>query len=74
MKIKSVSNQIKSFRALNGNLSQAQLAAKVGCTRQTIISLEQNKYSPSFLLVSKLAKVFNVVASDIITLELEDEE
>ena len=65
MIVKEVSNNIRELRAVR-KLSQQQLADIVGCTRQTIISLEKNKYSPSYLLVSKIAKVFDVQINEVV--------
>ena len=70
MKISEVSNNIKGLR-FRKKLSQQQLADLVGCTRQTIISLEQNRYSPSFVLVAKIAYVFEVSVSDTINIDFE---
>ena len=70
MKVKKVQNNLKELRFKN-KISQEQLAMKVGCTRQTIHSIENNKYSPSFLLVSKIAYVLNSNANEIITITFE---
>ncbi len=72
MRIESVKNNIKGLR-FQKSLSQQQLADKVGCTRQTIISLEKNKYSPSYLLVAKIAAVFDLNTQDIISISLKDD-
>ncbi|MBU1036857.1 helix-turn-helix transcriptional regulator [Patescibacteria group bacterium] len=53
-----INNRIKIYRA-EFDLTQEDLANKVGVTRQTIIAMEQNKYVPSLELVFKVAKVFN---------------
>lgn len=52
-------NRIKEFRA-RFNLTQDELAQKVGVRRETIVFLEKNKYNPSLLLAYKLARVFLV--------------
>lgn len=49
-------NKISFFRNKIG-LTQEELANKVGVTRQTIISLEQNRYNPSLFLASKITKI-----------------
>lgn len=49
--------------------SQEDLAKKVGVTRQTISSLEKNKYSPSYELATKLSLAFNKPIQDIIYYE-----
>lgn len=54
---KQITNKIKVHRAIH-NMTQEDLAEKVGVTRQTIIAVEQNKYSPSLELAFKIARVF----------------
>ncbi len=71
MKINSISNNIKDLRYKNGNMSQQQLADLVGCSRQTINALEKDRYSPSFLLVKKIALVFKVSIDDVIQIFLD---
>ena len=53
-------------------LTQAQLAELVGVSRQTIFSIEINKYVPSVMLSLKLAKAFGKKVEDIFTLEASD--
>lgn len=60
--------KLKVFRAMDG-LTQQQLADKVGVSRNTINSLETGEFSPSFLLVWKLAKLFKVKIEEIIYYE-----
>jgi putative transcriptional regulator len=55
-----IKNQIRKLRFENGEMTQQQLADKVGVTRQTIIAIEADKYSPSLMLAFKIAKAFNV--------------
>ena len=57
-------NKIKVQRAMH-NMTQEQLAEKVGVTRQTIIAVEKNKYVPSLELAFKIAQLFNVRIEDI---------
>lgn len=45
--------------------SQKEVAEKVGVSRQTIISIESNKYNPSLILAFKLAEIFNVEITDL---------
>lgn len=51
-------NKIKVFRAIN-NLTQEDLAQKVGVTRQTILAIEKGKYIPSLELAFKIARLFD---------------
>jgi putative transcriptional regulator len=57
-------NKLKVFRAMH-DLTQEQLAERVGVTRQTVIAIENDKYLPSLSLAFKLAKLFNVKIEDI---------
>lgn len=53
-------NQIRTLRFNASEMTQADLAAAVGVTRQTIIAIEQGKYSPSLEVAFKIAAVFKV--------------
>ena len=64
-------NRIEERRKAQG-MTQQQLAALLGVSRQTIISLESGKYNPSILLAHKIAHTFGVHIEDIFLLE-EDE-
>lgn len=61
-------NSLKVERAIH-DLTQAQLAEKIGVSRQTINAMEKNKYVPSTLLALKLARLFNKPVEDIFFLE-----
>ena len=64
-------NTLKVERAKQ-NITQAELAEKVGVSRQTINSIEIGKYVPSTLLSLKIASVFKTGVDDIFTLEDKD--
>ena len=53
-----VSNSIRALRFAHGEMTQAQLAERVGVTRQTIIAIEQGRYSPSLEMAFQIARVF----------------
>ena len=55
-----VINQIRRLRFDSGEMTQAELARRVGVTRQTIIAIEQGKYSPSLEVAFQIARVFGV--------------
>jgi putative transcriptional regulator len=55
-----VTNDIRRLRFLSGELTQAELAEQIGVTRQTVIAIEQGKYSPSLELAFQIAQVFSV--------------
>ena len=58
-------NQVRRLRFENGQMTQQQLAEKVGVTRQTIIAIEANRYSPSLRLAFRIARVFGVSVEDV---------
>ncbi|MHC4168781.1 MAG: helix-turn-helix transcriptional regulator [Planctomycetota bacterium] len=67
-----LSNKVRRLRFDNGELTQQQLADRVGVTRQTIIAIESGRYSPSLPLAFKLARAFGVSIEDVF--EFEDEQ
>jgi putative transcriptional regulator len=69
MKVKKVLNNIKNLRYNNGDMTQQELADLVGCSRQTINALEKNRYSPSYVLVKRIAVVFKVNTDDVLQIE-----
>lgn len=66
-------NKIKLARVKNGDLTQQELADKVGCSRQTINSIEKGKFKPSIELVLKLSKVLETKVEELFSLESEQE-
>lgn len=64
-------NTLKVHRAIH-NLTQGQLAEKLGITRQSIVAIEKGKFNPSTQLALKMASVFETSVHDIFTLEEED--
>lgn len=55
-----ITNEIRTLRFHAGEMTQAELAKRVGVTRQTIIAIEQGKYSPSLEVAFKIARAFKV--------------
>ena len=53
-----IKNEIRKLRFEHGEMTQAELARRVGCTRQTIVLLENGRYAPSLALAFKIARVF----------------
>ena len=53
-----ITNQIRTLRFLNGEMSQAELGQRIGVTRQTIAAIEAGKYSPSLEAAFRIADVF----------------
>ena len=64
-------NTIKVERAKQ-NITQQDLAEKVGVSRQTINSIESQKYIPSTVLALKIAKIFDIKVEEIFELEEDD--
>ena len=58
-------NQVRRLRFENGQITQQQLADRIGVTRQTIIAIESGKYAPSLPLAFRLAETFNVKIEDV---------
>ena len=61
----NIKNRIRRLRFDHDEMTQEELANLAGCTRQTIIALEQEKYVPSVELAFKLARAFNVTLEDV---------
>jgi putative transcriptional regulator len=55
-----ITNSIRALRFAHGEMTQAQLAERIGVTRQTIIAIEQSRYSPSLEMAFQIAGVFGV--------------
>ena len=68
-----LTNNIRTLRFFQGEMTQQQLAEKVGVTRQTIIAMEQCKYSPSLELAFRIALAFNVPLTEVFSYVLEEE-
>lgn len=64
-------NTLKVQRAIH-NLTQEELAKRIGVSRQTINAMELSKYVPSTVLALKIARVFEQKVEDIFTLEETD--
>jgi putative transcriptional regulator len=60
-----VTNSIRALRFAADEMTQAQLADRVGVTRQTIIAIEQGRYSPSLEVAFKIARVFGVPLDEV---------
>lgn len=67
-----ITNQIRRLRFENNEMTQQQLADKVGVTRQTIIAIEAGKYAPSLTLAFRMARTFKARIEDIFQYEGEN--
>jgi len=68
-----INNIIRRFRFEHNEMTQEELALKVGVTRQTIIAIEKGNYSPSLELAFKIAQVFNVTLEEVFMYILKEE-
>ena len=64
-----VKNRIRRLRFDHDEMTQEELANRAGCTRQTIIALEQGKYIPSIELAFRIAGAFNVPLEEVFQYE-----
>ncbi len=62
-----ITNCIRRLRFDRGEMTQEDLAQRVGVTRQTIIALEAGKYTPSLGLAFRIAKVFGQRVDEVFT-------
>jgi putative transcriptional regulator len=60
-----VTNRIRALRFAAGEMTQAELADRLGVTRQTVIAVEQGKYSPTLEMAFRIAQVFGVPLEDV---------
>jgi putative transcriptional regulator len=68
-----INNNIRTLRFFRDEMTQQQLAEKVGVTRQTIIAIEKGNYSPSLELAFRIALVFEAPLEEVFSYDLEDE-
>ncbi len=66
-------NTLRKHRFLNGEMTQEEVAQKIGVSRQTIIAIERGKYNPSVKLALKLARLFGTTVEALFQLEDSDE-
>jgi putative transcriptional regulator len=71
MEKRYISNNIRKLRFENNEMTQEELASKVGVTRQTIIAIEKGNYSPSLELAFKIALVFKVSIEEVFGYEVK---
>jgi putative transcriptional regulator len=60
-----IRNNIRTLRFHHGEMTQEDLGDRVGLTRQTIIAIEQSRYSPSLEAAFKIARIFGVPLEDV---------
>jgi len=65
MKNFEIHNHVRKLRFMADEMTQQELADKAYVTRQTIVSIEKNKYSPSLDLAFRIAQVFNIEIGEV---------
>ncbi|MEM7227456.1 MAG: helix-turn-helix transcriptional regulator [Planctomycetota bacterium] len=66
---KRITNQVRLLRFQHGEMTQAQLGAQIGVTRQTIAAIEAGKYAPSLEAAFRIADVFGKTLDDVFSWE-----
>ncbi|GAA3862126.1 helix-turn-helix transcriptional regulator [Saccharothrix violaceirubra] len=69
-----VTNSIRALRFAHDEMTQAELARRVGVTRQTVIAVEQGRYSPSLEMAFQIARVFGVGLDDVFQYRSDDQD
>lgn len=69
----TITNNIRKLRFFANEMTQQELAEKAGVSRQTIISVEAGKYSPSLELAFQIADAFGVKIGEVFDYELKGE-
>jgi putative transcriptional regulator len=67
----AITNNIRKLRFFANEMTQQELAEKAGASRQTIISIEAGKYSPSLELAFRIADAFGVTIGEVFGYELK---
>lgn len=67
-----MTNSIRALRFAHGEMTQADLAQRIGVTRQTVIAIEQSRYSPSLEMAFQIAHVFGVPLDDVFQYPTEE--
>ena len=64
-----IRNHLRKFRLLAGEITQQELAERVGVTRQTIFSIEKGRYNPSVGLALRLARALDLKVEELFEIE-----
>jgi len=65
MAVPPIRNCVRKLRFDHGEMTQAELADRIGMTRQTVAAIEQNKYSPSLEAAFRIARAFGASLDDV---------
>ena len=68
-----ISNNIRKLRFFHNEITQKELADRVGVTRQTIVAIENAKYSPSLELAFRIAHVFDTPLEEVFSYDPKDD-
>jgi putative transcriptional regulator len=68
-----INNNIRKLRFYHDEMTQKELASKVGVTRQTIVAIEKGKYSPSLEVAFRIALVFNIKLEQVFSYDPIDD-
>tara|TARA_B100001179_G_scaffold214132_1_gene183264 strand:- start:374 stop:601 length:228 start_codon:yes stop_codon:yes gene_type:complete len=68
-----ITNRVRELREAHDNMSQSALAKAIGVTRQTVIAIEQGRYSPSLESAFRISRVFGVGLEDVFGWEEESD-
>jgi putative transcriptional regulator len=68
-----INNNIRKLRFFADEMTQQELAEKTGVTRQTIVAIENGKYSPTLELAFRIARVFHVPLEEVFSFNSENE-
>jgi putative transcriptional regulator len=66
-----ISNNVRKLRFAHDEMTQQELAARIGVTRQTIVAIEKNKYSPSLEAAFRIAHVFGEPLEAVFSFDAE---
>ena len=69
-----ISNNIRKLRFYHNEMTQQELAKKTGVTRQTIVAIENGKYSPSLELAFRIAEVFETKLEEVFSYEIIEDK
>jgi putative transcriptional regulator len=61
----NIQNNIRKFRFHHNEMTQQELADKIGVTRQTVVAIENGKYSPTLELAFRISRVFRVPLEEV---------
>ncbi len=67
-----IRNRVRQLRLQANRMTQQALAERVGVTRQTVIAIENDRYSPSLEVAFRIARVFGVGLEDVFDYDMDD--